>query len=224
MQTVKNLKKLVIFDLDGTLVDSIEDLADAVNYALMRNNLPENSLSEYYYFVGNGIEHLVRSALREKGSDDKLYKTVRADFDAYYEKHSNDKTRAYEGMGELLKKLSQEGIDTAVLSNKAQVYLSAILRKAFPEHKFSAEFGQREGIERKPHPQALLLLLKELGYEKSECVFVGDSDVDIITAKNAEVDSVGVLWGFRTREELIKSGAKNLAETPKELEKLIYKL
>ncbi len=221
---MKNLKKLVIFDLDGTLVDSIEDLADGVNYALKKHNLSTNTLSDYYYFVGNGMEHLVRSALREKGSDDELYKAVRADFDSYYEKHSNDKTRAYEGMEELLKKLSEKEIATAVLSNKAQVYLGAILRKAFPQHSFKAEFGQRDGVERKPHPQALFMLMEELGFKKEDCVLIGDSDVDIITAKNAGIDSIGVLWGFRTREELLEAGAENLVKNSEELLKLIFEL
>ncbi len=222
-KTVKNLKKLVIFDLDGTLVDSIEDLADSVNFALEKHSLPLNSLDDYYYFVGNGMEQLVRKALREKGGDDSLYRTVRADFDSYYEKHSNDKTAAYEGVPELLQKLNEKGIKTAVLSNKAQVYLRSILAKAFPKHEFSAELGQRKDIKRKPHPQALLMLMDELGYQKEDCVLVGDSDVDIITAANAGVDSIGVLWGFRTKEELISSGAVNLALNAEDLfEKILY--
>lgn len=221
---MKNLKKLVIFDLDGTLVDSIEDLADGVNYALEKNNLPTNELSEYYYFVGNGMEHLVRSALKSKGADDELYKTVRRDFDSYYEVHSNDKTRAYEGMNALLTKLQSKGVKTAVLSNKAHVYLKDILKKAFPNHKFDLEFGQREGIPRKPDHQALLMIISELGYDKADCLLVGDSDVDILTAKNAGIDAVGVLWGFRTKDELLESGAKHLAENPDELLRLINSL
>lgn len=211
------MKKLVIFDLDGTLVDSIYDLGDCVNTALRAFSLPENSLKDYYSFVGNGIENLIRTSMRERGRDDELYLKVREVFDREYRLHSNDKTRPYEGVPQLLKSLSEKGIETAVLTNKAQEFVGAILKKSFPCHKFSSVYGQREGIPRKPDPQALLSLVRELKVEVSDCVYVGDSEVDVKTAENAGMDLVCVLWGFRKPEELENAGATKMVSTAQEL-------
>lgn len=218
------MKKIVIFDLDGTLVNSIYDLADCTNKALAMWNLPQNSLEEYYSFVGNGMENLIRNAMKSKGRDDELYKKIRGDFDKLYAEHCNDKTVPYEGVAQLLEMLSKKGIDTAVLSNKAQVYVPQVLSKAFPLHKFSAEWGQREDIKRKPHAEGVEKLLESLGYEKDDCVYIGDSDVDVITARNAGVDMIGVLWGFRTEEELINNGALHVAKNPRELFDIIISI
>ncbi|MGN0452619.1 MAG: HAD family hydrolase [Ruminococcus sp.] len=218
------MKKLAVFDLDGTLVNSIYDLADCVNTALRENGLEQNSLEEYYYFVGNGIEHLIRTAMKGNDIDQTLYCKVRSAFDREYALHSNDKTKAYEGIDELLNKLSEAGVMTAILSNKADIFISAIADKNFPHHSFSAKRGHREGVPHKPNPEGLVQLTYELGVQKDECVLIGDSDVDILTAKNAGIDSIGVLWGFRKKEELLSSGAKLLAETPDELFELITKM
>lgn len=215
------LKKIVVFDLDGTLIDSIYDLADCVNTALRKHNLPENTLSEYYTFVGNGIENLIRTSMKAQGGDDELYGKVRADFDEEYKTHCNDKTRAYEGIPELLSELSRKGIATAVLTNKADEFVSGILHKCFPEHRFEAHWGQRQGIERKPSPQGLLRLISELGFKKEDCVYIGDSEVDVKTAHNAGVDLVCVLWGFRSKEELVSSGADVMVSNADELLKAI---
>lgn len=216
------MKKLVIFDLDGTLVDSIYDLADCVNLALCKYSLPENTLNEYYAFVGHGMENLVRSAMKAEGQNDELYKKVRAEFDALYSLHCNDKTVPYQGIAQMLRTLSEKGIQTAVLSNKAHRYVGDILCKCFPDHKFSLAWGHREGMHRKPDPQSLFALINEAGYTPSDCVYVGDSDVDVLTAENAGVDLVCVGWGFRSIEQLKASGAKFIAETAEELaEKLI---
>ncbi|MBR3971721.1 MAG: HAD-IA family hydrolase [Ruminococcus sp.] len=215
------MKKIVIFDLDGTLVNSIYDLADCTNKALSMWNLPQNSLKEYYTFVGNGMENLIRTAMRDKGTDDELYRVVRRDFDSLYAEHCNDKTVPYEGIAELLKSLADKGIDTAVLSNKAQMYVPSVLHKAFPHHEFSLAWGQQEGIKRKPHGEGIEKLLETLGFTKDECVYIGDSDVDVITARNAGVDMIGVLWGFREKEELLENGAPYIAETPEELFEII---
>ncbi len=212
-----NLKKLVIFDLDGTLVDSIQDLAYSANFALEAKGLPQNSLEEYYHFVGNGMEHLIRSAMKDKSEDEELYGEVRSIFDEYYDKHSNDRTVAYDGVSELLKKLSEKGIETAVLSNKAQRYIEPILKKAFENHKFAAAYGQREGIPRKPDGTAVKMLAEELGYTLEDSVYIGDSEVDVLTAENAGIDLICVLWGFRSKQELLKAGAKELAENSDEL-------
>lgn len=211
------MKKLVVFDLDGTLVDSIADLGIAVNIALKEFNLPLNPMSDYYTFVGNGMEDLVRRSMRDKGGDDELYLKVRKVFDAYYHAHSNDNTKAYEGVSELLHALKHKGIKTAVLTNKAHEYVGDILKKCFPDFTFDLYYGQRQGIERKPHPQSFELLLTELNVEKKDCLYVGDSEVDVKTAKNAEVDLVAVNWGYRSEEILINTGAEIIVSTPKEI-------
>ena len=211
------MKKFVIFDLDGTLVDSIYDLGDCVNTALRAYDLPENTLEEYYSFVGNGIENLIRTSMKSKGDDDELYKKVRVVFDREYKLHSNDKTVPYEGVGEVLHILSEKGISTAVLTNKAEEFVPEILHKAFPSHKFTYAWGQREDIPRKPDPQGLLKLIEESGFELSQCVYIGDSEVDVKTARNAGVDLICVLWGFRSREELVSSGAETLVFSADEL-------
>lgn len=211
------MKKIAVFDLDGTLVNSIYDLADSVNIALRNASLPENTLQEYYTFVGNGMEHLVRSAMKEHGSDDELYKVIRADFDRQYAIHCNDKTVAYDGVPQLLDRLSAVGIDTAVLSNKAEVFIAEILDQTYPDHRFSSAHGQRQGVERKPSGDGLIRLLDELGYDKSDCVYIGDSEVDVLTARNAGVDVIGVLWGFRTRDDLVQAGAEHIVATADEL-------
>lgn len=218
------MKKLVIFDLDGTLVNSIYDLADCVNKALSMSDLAQNSLEEYYTFVGNGMENLVRRAMKEKCSDDELYLKIRKDFDALYAEHCNDKTVAYDGIAQMLRNLSEEGIDTAVLSNKAHEYVGVILEKCFESHSFSAAWGQQEGIKRKPDAEGVEKLMEHLGYAKDECVYIGDSDVDVFTAQNAGVDMIGVLWGFRGEEELVRTGAKYIADTPATLFKIITEM
>ena len=218
------MKKIVIFDLDGTLVNSIYDIADCTNKALSMWGLSQNSLEEYYAFVGNGMENLIRISMKTKGKDDELYKKIRGDFDILYAKHCNDKTVPYDGIAELLERLTDKGIDTAVLSNKAQMYVPGVLCKAFPNHKFSAAWGQQEGIKRKPHGEGVEKLLDILGYTKDDCVYIGDSDVDVITARNAGVDMIGVLWGFRTKEELIENGAAYIAQSPEELFDIIISM
>lgn len=211
------MKKLVVFDLDGTLVDSIFDLGNAVNFALENHNLPLHPMSDYYTFVGNGMEDLVRRSMGEKGIDDKLYLKVRKDFDEHYNAHSNDNTIAYGGVTELLEDLRSKGIKTAVLTNKAQEYVGDILKKCFPNHKFDLYFGQQQGVMRKPHPQAFELLLKELQVNKEDCLYIGDSEVDVKTAFNADVDLVAVTWGYRSVKTLTDAGAKIMVNHPKEI-------
>ncbi len=218
------MKKLVMFDLDGTLVNSIYDLADCVNIALYNAGLPQNSLKEYYSFVGNGMENLIRTSMKEQGNNDELYKVIRKDFDALYKEHCNDKTVAYEGTAELLKRLMSKGIRTAVLSNKDHSFVGPILKKCFPSHIFDAAWGQQEGIKRKPDGEGVEKILDLLGYTKEECVYIGDSDVDVITAKNAGVDMIGVLWGFRGEDELISTGANHIASNTEELFRIITEM
>ena len=211
------MKKLVVFDLDGTLADTIDDLGYAVNFALKEYNLPELPLELYHTLVGNGMEDLVRRSMGERGSDDELYLRVRKSFDEYYDAHSGDNTVPYEGIAELLSELSERGVCTAVLTNKAHRYVGSILAKCFPCHEFSLFYGQCEGIKRKPHPQALELMLSELGYKKEDCLYIGDSEVDVKTALNARVDLVAVTWGYRSAEQIKNAGASVIVDTPREI-------
>ena len=211
------MKKLVVFDLDGTLVDSIFDLGNAVNFALKEYNLPLHPMSDYYTFVGNGMEDLVRRSMNEKGTDDELYKKVRKVFDEHYNAHSNDNTIAYKGVSELLSALRSKSVKTAVLTNKGHQYVGAIIDRCFPEHKFDIYYGQRDGIERKPHPQSFELLLNELGVSKEDCLYIGDSEVDVKTAKNAGVDLVAVTWGYRSADVIRDAGAEILVNSPEEI-------
>lgn len=211
------MKKLVVFDLDGTLVDSITDLGNAVNFALEKHNLPLHPMSDYYTFVGNGMEDLVRRSMGKLGTDNELYLKVRTDFDEHYNAHSNDNTIAYEGVREVLESLKLKGIKTAVLTNKGQRFVGDILKKCFPDFTFDVFYGQRDGVERKPHPQAFELLLKELETEKEDCLYIGDSEVDVKTAANAGVELVAVSWGYRSVETIKEAGAKIIVNTPKEI-------
>lgn len=218
------MKKFVIFDLDGTLVDSIYDLADCVNLSLRKFSLPENTLEEYYSFVGNGMESLVRKSMKERSADDDLYLKVRKEFDKLYKEHCNDKTIPYCGVPDFLQKLQNTGVKTAVLTNKADEFVGGILRKCFPEHTFSFAWGNREEFERKPDPQALLAMVKEAGFEVADCVYVGDSEVDVNTAHNAGMALVCVGWGFRSEAELRASGADVIVSDCDELFKEITSL
>lgn len=218
------MKRIVVFDLDGTLVNSIYDLADCTNKALELWGLPQNSLEEYYSFVGNGMENLIRTAMKDKGTDDELYRKVRGDFDKLYAEHCNDKTVPYDGIAEVLKNLDAKGYKTAVLSNKAHGFVGGILKKCFPDYSFSLAWGQQEKIKRKPDGEGVEKLLEALELTKAECVYIGDSDVDVITARNAGVDMIGVLWGFRSEEELVQNGAPHIAKTPEELFDIIISM
>ncbi len=205
--------KIVIFDLDGTLVDSITDLANATNEGLKLAGLPTHSVEAYKKFVGNGREKLVERAMGDSYSDKKLSELVRDTFDTYYAEHCNDNIYAYDGCEQMLSKLSERGIKTAVLSNKPDEFVEKILKKTYPDHKFTLAWGKKADFPTKPDPKALLEILRELDIPQTECLYIGDSDVDVITAKNAEVDMIGVEWGFRGRYELINCGAPFVAET-----------
>ncbi len=212
---------LVVFDLDGTLCDTLADLANAVNMALSSEGLPTHPLSSYNQFVGNGVNMLIKSALGDKAEDTELFDKVKAYFDSYYPQHLCDYTLSYSGMAELLHTLTDRGVKTAVHSNKPHIYIDTILSKLYPEHQFSVAWGQQERFERKPSPQALNAMISKLGVDKESVLYVGDSDVDVITAHNAGVKVCGVEWGFRGKDELISAGADYTAKDASELLSII---
>ncbi|MCR5652258.1 MAG: HAD family hydrolase [Ruminococcus sp.] len=208
--------KAVVFDLDGTLVDTIVDLANAVNEGLRKVGLPVHSVEKYKKFVGNGKEMLVKRAMG--GSyDENLAQAVGEAFGKYYEAHCNDNVSAYDGCAEMLRNLSDLGVKTGVLSNKPDEFVAQILSNVYPNHSFTAAWGNRPEYPVKPDPSALLALLSEIGTEPCDCLYIGDSDVDVYTAQNAGVDMIGVEWGFRGREELLNAGAKRVVKTADEI-------
>lgn len=213
--------KFVVFDLDGTLVNSLTDLALNVNKGLAVAGLEEQPIEKYNLFVGNGRDVMVKKAMGESSDDSRLFDVVRETFNSEYAKHCNDNTEEYDGCSYLLEKLCENGIKTAVLSNKPDEFVAKILKKVFPDHTFAEAWGQKPEYKRKPDGEALLAMLDIHGIKREECLYVGDSDVDVFTAKNAGVDMAGVEWGFRGRQELLNAGAGFVAENAEELLKYI---
>ena len=213
--------RLAAFDLDGTLADTLADLAAAVNHALSIRGLPTYPADEYRYFVGNGADNLIRTVLRENFTPE-LAARVKADFSAYYAEHSLDYTREYPGIAGLLRELEESGVMTAVISNKPNAFVPGILRKLYPDHRFSLEWGQQEELPRKPAPDALLKAIGLLGAEKTEVLYIGDSNVDVRFGHNAGVKVCGVSWGFRGERELREAGADVIVHNADELRSVIY--
>lgn len=215
--------RLVIFDLDGTLVDSLTDLALSVNKGLKAAGLPEHPVDAYRRFVGNGRAKLVRRAMGEQGSE-AAFAVVERVFNDEYARHCNDNTAAYPGCEALLTALEARGILTAVLSNKPEEFVGSILQKIYPRRSFAAAWGQRPEYPCKPDGASLRAMLAELGVAPEECVYVGDSDVDVYTAQNGGVRMAGVSWGFRGKAELLGAGAPFVADTAEALMEYIVSL
>ncbi len=209
----------VIFDLDGTLLNTLEDLKNSVNYAMTHNGYPERTLAQVRRFVGNGIRKLIERALPYELSNEEFEK-VFSDFKEHYQAHCNDFTGPYEGIMELLHELKKRGIKMGIASNKVK---SAVvkLNDIYFDGLMDGAAGVVEGKPTKPDPYMVEIMLDELGSSKENTLYVGDSNVDVMTAKNAGLDMVTVLWGFRDREELIEAGATQFIEKPEELLKFL---
>jgi len=205
-----------IFDLDGTLLDTLQDLAAAVNYALRQNGMPEHSIDNIRSFVGNGVRKLIERAVPE-GTQPSVLNEVFADFRAYYMEHSLDATRPYDGIHEMLQELKKRGCKMAVVSNKMMAATQELVAHFFPEIEVAIGENEAAGIRRKPAPDMVLEALKRLGVESDTAVYIGDSDVDIQTAKNAGVPCISVLWGFRNKDFLLEHGAERFIEKPSEI-------
>lgn len=211
--------RLAIFDLDGTILYTLEDLKISLNHALSKNGLPERTLDETRRFVGNGIRKLIERAVPEN-SDPGLVDKVFDDFNLHYKEHCTDHTRPYEGIPELLSALRESGVKTAVLSNKADYGVQELCARYFPG-MFDFAAGEKAGVRKKPAPDGVFAILEKLGVSAADTVYIGDSEVDIETAENAGTDSIIVDWGFRERELLISRGARVIASAPKEILRLI---
>lgn len=208
------MKKLVIFDLDGTLLNTIEDLGQAANYALERNGYATHSMASYPYFVGNGVRRLVTRVLPEDARDDENVDRVLGDFMKYYDEHCIDYTKPYNGMPELLQDLRDMGVMMAVASNKYQQAVSKIIPHYFPDINFIAIEGQKDGVNVKPDPSIVFSILTQARVPKADALYIGDSGVDMETARRACIDSVGVTWGFRSKKELVEYQADVIVNNP----------
>lgn len=210
-------KKLAIFDLDGTLLDTLGDLAAACNYVMQCNGYPVHPLDRYRYMVGNGIDKLIERALPAEIRSSGRAAELRPEFIARYREHLCDHTRPYPGIETLLERMEGEGILSAVASNKYHEGTRALVQHFFPRHRFIRVLGQRDGVPVKPDPAIVLEILEYAHLPREEALYIGDSDVDMLTAARAGVDSVGASWGFRPYEELQKAGATHMARTAMEV-------
>ena len=206
-----------IFDLDGTLLDTLTDLAASVNYALRTHGMPEHSIDDVRRFVGNGVRKLMERAI-PNGEANPDFEATFATFRDHYMHHSLDTTRPYPGIPEALAELKAKGCRLAVVSNKMMAATVELCRHFFPD-TIEVAIGEHEaeGIRKKPAPDTVFAALRELGVEKSGAVYVGDSDVDVQTAANSVLPCISVLWGFRDRDFLIQHGAKTFISAPSEL-------
>ena len=237
---------LAIFDLDGTILNTLDDLATSVNYALSQHGLTPRTSEQVRQFVGNGIRNLITRSVcaakgmaviegatvspafapaatpSEKDAFFSLVDSVHKNFTAHYKVHCADQTCPYDGIPELLQALRAEGVRTAVVSNKADYGVQELCARYFPG-LFDVAIGEREGIKRKPAPDSVLAVLQECGATKEESVYIGDSDVDIQTAKNAELDCISVTWGFRSVDFLRTHGASVIVNSAEEAKEQILK-
>ncbi len=216
------MKSYVIFDLDGTLLKTIDDLANATNHALRELGFPTHGLWVYPNMVGNGVMRLIERALPDDARTEKNIKDALAAFKAYYNDHCCDDTVPYPGIPELLEDLSARGINLAVTSNKYQEAVTKIVNHYFPDANFRAILGNVDGMPRKPDPSIVFKALTMCPTPKDEVLYVGDSGVDMDTARRACVESVGVSWGFRSIHELKEAYADHIVSTPAQIADLVF--
>lgn len=209
----------VVFDLDGTLLDTLEDLMDAVNHALDTYGYPVRTLAEIRAFVGNGVRNLMKRAVPD-GDANPYFEEILAEFRKYYTAHCEVKTHAYDGIEKLLHQLKEAGCRMAIVSNKLDIAVKELNRSYFSGY-VQAAIGEKEGIQRKPAPDMVENALAELNSTKKEAVYIGDSEVDIQTASNAGLDCISVSWGFRDADFLREKGASVIADTPQQVYDMI---
>ena len=205
----------VIFDMDGTVLNTLEDLTDSVNYVLEMFKMPQRGSDEYRRFFGNGIKYALSCAVLP-GTAHSTIEEMLPYFRDHYNEHCLDKTRPYDGILELMKELKDKGYKMAIVSNKIDSAVKELSDRFFSDY-VSIAIGEKPGINRKPAPDTVFAALAELGSSKDEAVYVGDSEVDLQTAANAGLKCIAVLWGFRDKEHLIKNGATTFAATPSEI-------
>lgn len=205
----------VLWDMDGTVLDTLEDLWAAINESLRRFQLPEASLEKVRAGLGNGAAHLVSVCAPEEARE-----AVLAFYKPWYDAHCNVKTAPYPGILPLMERLRERGVKQAIISNKPDPAVQELARSYFPGLLETA-VGESESVRRKPNPDAVREAVRKMGLDPAECVYIGDTEVDLATAKNAGMACIAVTWGFRSREQLIEAGAVRIADTAEELEKMI---
>ena len=212
----------IIFDLDGTLLNTLEDLKDSTNYALKKFGYHERTLDEVRRFVGNGVRKLIERAI-PNGKENPDCEACLETFKKHYEQNMYSKTAPYDGILDMLQELRTRGIKTAVVSNKFDLAVKELCRKYFGD-LIEIAIGESENVRKKPAPDSVLRAIRELGSNKENCIYSGDSDVDVQTAKNTGIDCIGVTWGFRDRGLLEKEGAKYIIDKPSEYIEIINKI
>lgn len=211
--------KVAIFDMDGTILNTLEDLCDTMNYCLKKYHMPERSIDEVRSFVGNGIRKLVERAVAEN-TDSKQIDEIFTVFMDYYKDHCAIKTRPYDGIAEVIQKLRKQGIKTAVVSNKADAAVKDLCDDYFPG-LFDFSVGDKEGQRRKPYPDGVFSVMEHFEVTREDVVYIGDSDVDYQTARNADVDVIMVGWGFRSVEFLKSIGVDKVIHKPDEIAEIL---
>lgn len=216
--------KAAIFDLDGTLMDSAEDLERACNYALSKFDLPKIDSQKHKLMLGNGRRKLIEDIVGEffGYEENKIIEEFLGYYNEFYNAHMLDNTKPFEGIYEMLDVLSKHGVVTAVLSNKPHDFTLKLVKHFFKD-RIKCIWGLRDGYEVKPDPRSLLEIINELKFKKEECIFIGDTEIDIRVSKNAGVKSIGVLWGFRTQSLLEREGADFIASNLNEMIDIILK-
>lgn len=215
------MKTLVIFDLDGTLLDTVADLAASTNYALGQCGFPTHEAEAYKFFVGNGINKLFERALPIGAKDQETILKIRKHFIEYYNDHNSELTVPYPGISELLSTLQSRDIQLAVASNKYQQATTELIQHFFPDINFAAVFGQGENVPIKPNPAIVNDILAITGKDRKDVLYIGDSGVDMQTAQNAGVDAAGVTWGFRPRAELEQFEPKYIVDDTSKILEII---
>ncbi len=211
--------KGIVFDLDGTTLHTLDDIKNSLNKVLERNGYPAKTYDEVRKMVGNGSRNLIREALPV--NDDETIERILEEYIADYSVNYHITTRAYEGIPELLERLQERGILMAVNSNKPDMMTRALMKECFPDIRFTKIIGQRDDIPRKPDPASTNMIVEEMNLPKNEVLYIGDSETDVKTAKNAKLASVGCLWGFRDRKTLEEAGAEYIVERPEDILKLL---
>ena len=214
-------KKAVIFDLDGTLLNTLEDLTDSTNFALSKFNFPQKTIDQVRRYVGNGVQRLIERAIPGGSSNPNFEKCLNL-FKEHYKENMFNKTAPYDGIIPMLKKLKSHKIRTAVVSNKFDDAVKGLCKKYFDGLiDFCAGENELQGIRKKPAPDTVLKVLKEFGIKSDDAIYIGDSEVDVQTAKNANIECISVLWGFKNKEFLINSGAQIIISKPDEIFKYL---
>ncbi len=216
------MKKAIVFDLDGTLLNTLDDLCDSTNYALAALHFPPRTLDEVRRFVGNGIRKLIERAVPDTASAEQTEECYRV-FCEHYKHNMENKTKEYDGISDMLSALQDAGYRMAIVTNKADFAAQELCSTLFGKY-VKTVVGSVDGRPNKPAPDGVYYALEQMGVTPDEAVFVGDSEVDIQTAHNAHLDAVGVLWGFRDETQLRATGVKTLVRTPKELKNMLLKL